>query len=505
MGLSRRVAKAHGVRGSRTAGKREKAAFSLLSAMLILATAAPLIFVMMPATAPPASADPGWVDSDWKYRRPITINNPSSALTDYQVLVTNPVYDETGLVGSWHFNEGSGTTAYDSSGRGNNGTLVNGPTWVDGKFGKALQFDGSDDYVEVQHSDSLNIQGPITLETWVQIKSWAKSGSIVSKGTGGTYVWQIFVDSANKRIAGYFKVDTAWRSCYSGTLSLDTWYHVISSWDGTNSYLYINGVQAGTDTTGSGTLATNTLSLFIGKGGTEPYYHNGTIDEVRIYNRALTAEEIKAHYEAKARLDYGDMRFTDSNGTTSLNYWMESDGKFWVKVPSIPSSGTKTIYAYYGNPAASSASSAANTFIRVIDGAQPVVGSWHFDEGSGTTAYDTSGNANNGTLNNFNWTATSGWVDGKYGKALQFDGSDDYVSVADSLSLRMDKSSGDSIDEFTIEGWIKVNSWTEGSANKYFMLLSKRTGSTCDYQVTVEKQAGVKSYYIDFAMFYILP
>ena len=90
----------------------------------------------------------------------------------------------------------------------------------------------------------------------------------------------------------------------------------------------------------------------------------------------------------------------------------------WVKVPSIPASSSVEIWMYYGNPSASSASDASATFIRIIDG---LVGAWHFDEGSGTTAYDTSGNDNDGTI----YGAT--WVDGKFGKALSFDGIDDYI------------------------------------------------------------------------------
>ena len=131
--------------------------------------------------------------------------------------------------------------------------------------------------------------------------------------------------------------------------------------------MYVDGKEVWSSTSYTAAIRSNaTEPVTIGTSkfaGTADYFWRGLIDEVRIYNRALTAEEIKAHYQAKARLDYGDMRFTDSDGTTSLNYWMESDGRFWVKVPSIPGSGTKTIYAYYGNPGATSASSVQGTFL----------------------------------------------------------------------------------------------------------------------------------------------
>jgi len=140
----------------------------------------------------------------------------------------------------------------------------------------------------------------------------------------------------------------------------------------------------------------------------------------------------------KMQSDCSDIRFIDSDGTL-ISYWLESgcdsaSTKVWVKVPSIPASSTKVIYVYYGNPTATSQSSTTNTFIREIDGAQPVKGAWTFDEGSGTIAYDYSGNENNGTLYNGTTVCSGGdcpnWVDGKYGKALSFDGVDDYVEVA---------------------------------------------------------------------------
>ena len=109
-------------------------------------------------------------------------------------------------------------------------------------------------------------------------------------------------------------------------------------------------------------MVSNTGPLYIGK---DPWYEevNGVIDEVRVYNRALSTEEVQALYQAKAKLNYGDIRFTDSDGVTELSYWMERDGRFWVKVPMIPAIGTKKIYLYYGNQNATSQSNGEATFI----------------------------------------------------------------------------------------------------------------------------------------------
>jgi hypothetical protein len=152
----------------------------------------------------------------------------------------------------------------------------------------------------------------------------------------------------------------------------------------------------------------------------------------------------------KMRSDGGDIRFTDSDETTLLNYWVESgintsSTKIWVKVPSIPASSSKTIYVYYGNPSATSLSSATNTFIREIDGGQPVMGSWHMDETSGSTVGDASGNSNTGTASG------TTIVDGRFNKARIFNGTSDYINVPDASSLRLTTAG-------TVEAWINISS-----------------------------------------------
>jgi hypothetical protein len=153
------------------------------------------------------------------------------------------------------------------------------------------------------------------------------------------------------------------------------------------------------------------------------------------------------YLNGKCRTDFGDIRFTKSDGETLLDYWMEikvdgDNAVFWVEVADDLSYTPQTIYVYYGNPSATTTSSDVDTFIRVIDGSQPVKGAWPLDEGSGTTAYDKSGNNNNGAL--YNGVA---WTTGKFGNALSFDGLDDYVRVEHSASLVFTNN-------ITIEVWI---------------------------------------------------
>ncbi len=320
-----------------------------------------------------ASPSGSWL-AGYSYQKAIVIDNTAnaSALSDYQVKVTNPIYDETGLVGSWHFEENTGTTTADTSGYTNTGTLsATGATWTtSGKFGNALSFDGSTGYV--QNTSPTNLptgSASRTMEAW--IKPAALPGGvgygIISYGAGsGTSIASLMLNNNKLYFANCLVGITG-----TTALSAGNWYHVAAVYDGTNITLYVNGAF---DSSGAITLSTtlDADGIRIGRasscGGTY-FYFNGSMDEARVYNRALSAAEIKAQYEAKAKLNYGDVRFTDADGITELvtagqgNYWMEKDGTFWVKVPYILASSTKTIYMYYGKSDASQIYNGANTFI----------------------------------------------------------------------------------------------------------------------------------------------
>jgi hypothetical protein len=315
-------------------------------------------------TCPPSSSLAGW-----RYRRAIRISNySSSSLTDYQVLISNPVYNEDGLVLSFHFNEGSGTVAYDSSGNGNNGNLVNGPTWVDGKFGKALSFDGVDDYVDTPTPNPGS--GAFTVCAW--IKSPTHGGRIIAQdetNTLGGWALSLGDPGTLNDVRFYYRgATTVILDAVGLGLTDGSWHFLCGVRDpsaGTRK-IYHNGVNVASLTGDTYTANPAQKVIIGGESSTSTEYplvqFGGIIDEVRIYNRALSDAEIQALYQAKARLDYGDIRFADSDGSTQLNYWQEVDGKFWVKVPSIPASSTKTVYVYYGNPNTTSQSNGDTTF-----------------------------------------------------------------------------------------------------------------------------------------------
>jgi hypothetical protein len=215
------------------------------------------------------------------------------------------VYAIDDLTGGWNLNEGTGSLVYDSSGNGNDGTMIGGCTWVDGKYEKGLHFDGTTGYVEIPHNQLLN-SANFTIEAWVFLdadvgntqwriasKQWsvgnAYSLDVFGKGYFGCSGNQLVLSIGN----GSYYVNLI----STTHLSNNTWYHVAGTHEGMTSKLYINGVL---DKNGTTTTQTINIARFLTIGccyqtGKQPeFFFNGTIDEVKIYNRALSASELQA-------------------------------------------------------------------------------------------------------------------------------------------------------------------------------------------------------------------
>ena len=208
------------------------------------------------------------------------------------VLVVMPAgvqaQSDDGLVAEWHFDEGSGSVLKDSSGNGNDGVIY-GATWVDSKYGKALQFDGVDDYVDLSSIPSQTY--PLTIEMWIKPDTTTPVG-LFDSAPGQRYVIRNY-------LAGY--IDW-WNADPQVTLNLvaDEWAHLVFIfWYDGNRHIYYckNGVLQTSATGSTNTaLAWTTFRLGNINSGTVGWY-DGVIDEVRIYNRALSSEEIESHYE----------------------------------------------------------------------------------------------------------------------------------------------------------------------------------------------------------------
>ena len=225
-----------------------------------------------------------------------------------------------GLVGYWKFDEGGGITAIDSSGNGNNGTLVNGPVWTAGKIGGALSLDGSDDYINVGSAANLDNLGPLTYSAWINLRSLDKRSIIFSKGDYYTrdgnirfYMNTISSERNNLTFNAPFILGSVLKTSIPNTPSVTswitagTWTHVAVTWDGGNSSsgvtLYVNGspiiadrVQGTQYTTKADNSAYNQiLGGLLAQDAVNTSF-NGSMDDLRVYNRVLSATEIQELY-----------------------------------------------------------------------------------------------------------------------------------------------------------------------------------------------------------------
>jgi len=197
------------------------------------------------------------------------------------------------LVGYWKFDEGAGTIAYDSSGNGLDGTLKGNPKWVAGQLGGALDFDGNDDFVEVPHSPILSITDEITISAWTKMRANASGEmAIVSKGgwaandlpyeltetPGDVIFWQFYDDGGR---------DT----CSPDSPPVDEWHHIAATYDGKIFKCYIDGELA-EEWAYVGKMPENTASVTFGRRSRGGTFFNGIIDEVAIYDRALSEDEV---------------------------------------------------------------------------------------------------------------------------------------------------------------------------------------------------------------------
>ncbi len=277
-------------------------------------------------------------------------------------------------VGYWKFDDFSGTTAVDASGMGNDGT-INGATWeVRGKKGSALSFDGSDDRVVVSNANNSILppdNGAFTISLWFNSGeiSTPSIKSIMSNETYLTSGFRFGTDNNGKL--------RFWSTESGGSISLisnttireGSWYHAVVVYTGNSAKMYINGVEDVEDTLGVVVSNTNDIHIARAIGGKQ--YFKGKIDEVKIYNYALTPRQVAMEYNAGA----------------PIGYWKFDEGE------------GETAYDYSGN-------------------------------GNNGTVYIGSGGSQTSTS-----TAWSNGSAGKINGSLNFDGTDDYIDINHSISF----------------------------------------------------------------------
>ena len=187
---------------------------------------------------------------------------------------------------------GSGTTWNDLSGNKNNGTLVNSPSFST-MNGGTLVFNGSNNYVSVPITPSINITTNITINVWYYNKVW-KESDIIESGTNGMMIWTY--QSINSIRVGRQSLGTQLTTSTISTL-LNTWMNITFTYDAVTLKAYFNG-KFDTSIGVNFTFVNILLTIGAGISATGDGYFNGNISNVQIYNRALTANEILQNYNA---------------------------------------------------------------------------------------------------------------------------------------------------------------------------------------------------------------
>ena len=236
-----------------------------------------------------------------------------------------------GLVGYWKFDEGSGSYAYDSAGS-NTGTLTSGPTWTtSGRVNSAALFDGVNDYINVPDSTSLNFStGPFTAYGWFKSKFQTGAG-FISKGASfnSNAGWSMSYASSPQALYLLVGNGTAHIEYYTGLSDISDWRMVGIMRDASNKIYYINnGVLTDTGSVLPGNV-NSAVPLKLGKSDYNGATINGSIDEVKVFNRALSAAEVSEEYiQTKAYVSTAEgdsglvlyMPFEEASGTATADW-----------------------------------------------------------------------------------------------------------------------------------------------------------------------------------------
>ncbi len=414
----------------------------------------------------------------------------TGTLADSDPVTTGDI--KTGLVNWWKMDESSGTTANDSAGNFP-GTFANSPSWQasGGKDGGAILIDGSDDSND-DNNPQLDLGTtfdfpavPFTLSAWIKPTNYTDWRTIIGKrdiGGAGTerLQWQLTNSTGT---VGLFSSNTSITYTYIPPLA--TWTHLVAVASGASTKLYVNGILEETSATvfsfANCAVACHTA---IGDNGewltrgsgvsadSDPF--KGSIDDVRIYSRALTDDDVRklyneAYYVCASPASHRGTIVYNGGSNHVMQY---CDGSTWRPMGPVPGAGGGGCL----NPAGSEGHMIYNSTSQVMqycDGttwisiagppstppASGLIGYWKFDEGSTTSTADSSGNGNGGTLSN-----GAAWTTGKDTNGILFDNNNDSVDIANESNFDFDRTS-----PFTVSAWIyrQSNSSEDDIIEKY--------------------------------------
>lgn len=293
-----------------------------------------------------------------------------------------------------------GSTANGTFGA-NSGVSTDDPTWKtenDCKVNGCVSFDGGD-YINTGSNSTFG-NSILSASAWVNFSSLAANQYIIGKEVSSTPYggWMMRINNSGKLDFSVSVGATNYLNEYSvANMVTGTWYHILGTYDGETINLYLDGKLVATNTSPSGTITTNAANVNIGRSEGFGRYLNGKIDEVKIYNIALTPEQVRQDMNAGAQLNFG----TTANSEAS----------------------------------------------QLTDGAgNPPIAYFPFDEKTGTTVNDISGNNNTGSFVN-----SPSWDQGKFGSAVRFNGSSNYISLGTSLNTSF-------VVPYSISVWVKPES-----------------------------------------------
>ncbi|MFC1690716.1 LamG-like jellyroll fold domain-containing protein [Nanoarchaeota archaeon] len=379
---------------------------------------------------------------------------------------------------------GAGCTK-DYSGNGNNGSVLGSPSWTtEGYIGGSYEYDGEDDFINITNDPSMDGQS-FSVTVWFKVNTFQDPwmGLLVKMDSDWKNGWRIrFRNATYKDILVNADNGTGSYGTSMATpqLSEDTWYHLAMTYDYETQQekFYLNGTLVDSNTAIPTMYNNVSNNLIIGRLFTRNF--NGTIDEVKLYDRALTQEQIEAIYANRTDLIVSQETIDGetwqtcitpndggSDGTEKCSAGLTVENRVPTQIGLVvnstytTNSSSENITVHYSStdPEGSDTTEAINWYrdgesLMVLNmpfeaataihtGLTDEAGVWYFEDNMN----DLSGNNNNGICTNCPAYTTDGKVDGTY----EFDGVNDYINVGDDSSLNIGTS------DYTLSAWVKVN------------------------------------------------
>ncbi|MEJ2595061.1 MAG: T9SS type A sorting domain-containing protein [bacterium] len=406
----------------------------------------------------------------------------------------------------WNMNEENGVITADQAGE-NDGTLLNGASWTAGYYGNGILLDGVNDRIDCGNNTGLDIGiSDFSIATWIKMGAEQNTyPTIMSKGAGASYDEGYWLIYRSGRIWFYVSDGNSRLQAYSGVISLspDTWHHLAVSFDRDELVtFYVDGEINGTFDLSSfhGIDITSSKNLNLGSWGESAFsFLQGTLDETRLYDVTLTADDVMDIMSGVPNPDPDpnnppvismpaeaspDTLFLDDTSALSvaasdsdediLNYrWNKVSGPGVVEFNpnnSTQAFNTNASFSLAGNyllrvfvsDGIDSVTSDVSVFVEEIPTYDTVpVAHWPMDEGSGNTTEDVSG-TNDGIL-----VSDATWAAGISGHGILFDGWQDRVDCGIGNAMDMDTA------DFTISAWLNPEGFQEENAT----ILGKGGGS----------------------------